>query len=275
MFPQNAETVMVPTRFVNDQGPVFLEMPTFKPQKTDGGPLPVVVFNHGSTGLGNNPEYFVYTYTDQHIVQYFTSRGWMVVFPQRRGRGASGGLYDEGFTKTRSRYSISPKRSLAGLERAMEDIDEVVASLKADPSVDSSRMVIGGVSRGGLLAVAYAGTRPDVFLGAINFVGGWIGEFKGSGLYRLFYDYMEKINTVSFVRGAGFPGPVIWLYAENDRFYSIRHSRANFDAFIEAGGKGTFHPYSLGKGIDGHRLCEFPHLWEDVMDAFLALCVHQ
>jgi hypothetical protein len=35
-------------------------------------------------------------------------------------------LYDEGFTKSRSRYSISPEKFLSGLDRALEDIDEMV-----------------------------------------------------------------------------------------------------------------------------------------------------
>ena len=54
---------------------------------------------------------------------FFNKRGWIVAFPQRRGRGKSGGLYDEGFTPDRSEYSCDPEFSLPGLERALTDMD--------------------------------------------------------------------------------------------------------------------------------------------------------
>ena len=266
---QAFEKVRVPTDFSENGNQVFLEMVVFKPFYAQDGPLPVMVFNHGSTGMGNDPGRFAHVYYDKNIARFFNSRGWVTVFPQRRGRGGSDGLYDEGFTKSHTRYSISPARSLKGLERAMDDIDQVVAYLREDPSIDDGKMLIGGVSRGGILSVAYAGSRPGVFIGTVNFVGGWIGKFPGSGFYRVFYDYMEKINTVSFRNAAGSGVPTIWLYGENDSFYSIDHSRKNFDAFIEAGGEGTFHQYFLGKGVNGHLLSMYPRFWNDDLAVFM------
>jgi len=266
---QTQFTVRVPTSFVEDNIAISLEMVVFKPINAGDGPFPTLVFNHGSTGRGDKPDSFSKTRTFRHIANYFNSRGWLVVFPQRRGRGKSDGLYNEGFTEDRSRYSISPKRSLLGLNRALEDLDEVVNYLKKNPMINSNQMLIGGVSRGGILSIVYAGTRPNIFNGAVNFVGGWIGNFSGSGIYRLFYDYLEKINTVSFIKGADFQKPTIWLYGENDSFYSLEHSKNNFDAFISAGGLGTFHSYSLGNDKNGHYLASYPHLWVHDLDVFV------
>ncbi len=42
----------------------------------------------------------------------------MVAFPQRRGRGQSDGLYDEGFKPDRSSYSCQEDLTLGGAERA-------------------------------------------------------------------------------------------------------------------------------------------------------------
>jgi predicted acyl esterase len=69
------------------------------------GPYPTLVFHQGSTGGGDDPSLFGQTYESEALAFYFAERGWLELFPQRRGRGRSGGLYDEGFTPDRSRYS--------------------------------------------------------------------------------------------------------------------------------------------------------------------------
>lgn len=122
---------------------IRLEIVVRKPEGQ--GPFPVVIFNHGSTGSGKNKRFRKYALAPVSISNYFNDRGWMVVFPQRRGRGKSDGLYDEGFEPDRT---------------------DVVAS----------RMIIAGVSRGGILAITCAGQSRTRFLGAINFSGGWLGR---------------------------------------------------------------------------------------------------
>ena len=45
-------------------------------------------------------------------------------------------------------------------------------------------------------------------------------------------------------QGWKFVGPTT-VYGENDPFYSLAHSRANFDAFQAAGGTGSFAPFMV------------------------------
>ena len=104
--------------------------------------------------------------------------------------------------------------------------------------------------------------RPDVYLGAINFVGGWPGEGCG--------DYLD-VNRTLFVRGASFPDDTLWLYANNDTFYSVEHSQANFDAFTSAGGLGDFNVYTRAPGLNGHFLTNDPQLWGADVQAYLAM----
>jgi pimeloyl-ACP methyl ester carboxylesterase len=118
------------------------------------------VFNHGSTGAGIDPSLFTSTVTSPALAKYFNDRGWMVVFPQRRGRGKSGGLYDEGFEPDRSRYSGNPQYALAGFERALAGVACVVEHLLARTDVNRENLLIGGHSRGGFLALAFAASRP-------------------------------------------------------------------------------------------------------------------
>ena len=105
----------IATPFVEAGNPVRLEVLVRKPEGP--GPFPAVVFNHGSTGRGNDPSLFTRSWSSVQAADYFVERGWMVLFPQRRGRGASEGRYDEGFTADRSAYAceFQPSRHLPHL----------------------------------------------------------------------------------------------------------------------------------------------------------------
>jgi dienelactone hydrolase len=238
---------------------VTLEVVLLKPL-TDGR-YPTVVFHHGSTGNGSDPSLFGLTFTSKSIARYFVERGWMVAFPQRRGRGTSGGLYDEGFKPDRSAYSCQQDLALGGAVHALEDLNEITNWIRNRPDVDTTRLLIGGSSRGGILSVAHTAQRPDVYLGAVNFVGGWISE--GCGDYR-------SVNRKLFLDGATFPGPSLWLYGANDSFYSLVYSRSNFDAFSAAGGLGTMVELTRSPGLNGHFVVNDLELWEPAMNDFLA-----
>ena len=248
------------TPFVENGQSLSLEVVIYRP--VEDGRYPTLVFNHGSTGNGSDPSLFVKTFTNKLIASFFVDRGWMVVFPQRRGRGASDGLYDEGFSADRSGYSCSFDRATAGADRALDDLDAVTDWLRGRADVDTTRMLIGGTSRGGIISIAFLPRRPDVYLGAINFVGGWIGE--GCGDFR-------DINRSLFVRGAVYPDTTLWIYGENDSFYSLSHSRSNFDAYSAAGGIGEFHAFTRAEGLNGHFVLNDPHLWQGAIDDYLSL----
>lgn len=249
----------VPTQMFECGEQVTLEMVTFKP--AGPGPFPTLVFNHGSTGIGNDPSLFTSTVTSPALAKYFNDRGWMVVFPQRRGRGKSGGRYDEGFEPDRSRYSDVPQYALPGVERALEDVASVVECLLARVDVDRERLLIGGHSRGGFIALALAGARPELFRGVLNFVGGWVDEQGPAS---------RTINSLIACRGAAFFGSTLWLYADHDPFYGLAHSRENFRAFEAAGGQGQFHVLDTLPGQDGHHIVPLTGRWGPVVDSFLA-----
>ncbi|MET3495663.1 alpha/beta hydrolase family protein [Variovorax boronicumulans] len=246
------------TPFTESGKPVRLEMVVHRPE--GDGPFPTLVMNHGSTGMGNRPEWFPLTWVSPEVSAFFVARGWQVVYPQRRGRGKSDGLYDEGFEADRSRYSCQASLSLPGAERALADIGVAMAAIRQRADVDAKRIVIGGVSRGGILATAYAGLHPQEVVGAINFVGGWLGALCPDAV---------KVNGELFARGAAFPGPTLWLYGEKDPYYPIAHSRGNFKAFQAAGGKGTFTVLTPPQGQDGHSTYTVQRLWGASVDTYL------
>ena len=62
-----------------------LALLVFRPE--GDGPFPTLVVNHGSTGQGIQPDLFRISWTSSEIARFFLDRGWLVLFPQRRGRG--------------------------------------------------------------------------------------------------------------------------------------------------------------------------------------------
>jgi dienelactone hydrolase len=251
-------TERIPTPFVENGRAVTLEVVTYRPLAP--GPHPLALVHHGSTGTGSDPALFAQTFTSETVARFFVDRGWMAAFPQRRGRGTSDGLYDEGFNATRTAYSCVQSVALTGVDRALADLDAVVAWARGRRDAIPSRLVNAGVSRGGVLAVTHAAERPGVFHGAVNFVGGWLGEGCSEG---------PATNRTLFTRAGRFDGETIWIYGENDSFYSMAHSRSNFDAFRAAGGRGSFHAYARAAGLNGHFITNDPQSWTPVLDAFL------
>jgi hypothetical protein len=85
----------------------------------------------------------------------------MVAFPQRRGRGKSEGLYDEGFNVDRNQgCARDPQLSLPGADRALTDIAAAVEVLLQRPDVARRAILMVGFSRDGILSIAYAGMHP-------------------------------------------------------------------------------------------------------------------
>jgi len=248
------------TDLIEDGKPVRLEAVIFRP--AGAGPFPLAVINHGSTGRGVNPNLFAYTWFAPDLADFLNDRGWIVAFPQRRGRGKSDALYDEGFAENRARgYTGDIDITLRGADRALSDIDAAIAALRRRQDVAPAPVLIGGVSRGGVLSVAYAGLHPGQVAGVINFVGGRLGEG---------YPTASTVNHQLFERGASYGRPTIWLYGQHDTFYSIAHSRDNFAAFEKAGGQGKFLEFEMPPG-QGHFVAGRPNLWSGPIDSYLRL----
>ena len=135
------DTRMVPVTVDGEH--VRLQMRIYRPASET--PATTLVFNHGSTGTGTNPEAFTRPLDYPEVARFFVARGWAVVIPSRRGRGGSEGVYDEGFWPDRSRgYACDQTLSSAGADRALRDVAAAMSAIIAMPFVDRARVVIGG-----------------------------------------------------------------------------------------------------------------------------------
>ncbi|HEY4169298.1 MAG TPA: alpha/beta fold hydrolase [Reyranella sp.] len=220
---------------------------TYKP--TGDGPFPTLIFHHGS-GSFDRP------YDPRAVAHWFVSRGWAVIAPSRRGRGGSEGVNEEG-------ASCTEAEAAEGADQALADIEAVTPVLIAQPFVDRSRIAVGGQSRGGILSVAWSGKHPEV-RAVVNFVGGW----QDTRLCR----QGLAINLDLFKRGVSWGQPSLWIYGDKDLFYPLKDTKAEFDAFLAAGGKGVWHDYEPPEAgrLNGHQINQAPQLWSADMEAYLA-----
>lgn len=255
VFPSGYVSELVQTALREDGKPVRLQFVTIKPKGP--GPFPLLIFNHGSTGRGDVPAAARAVDISHPIAQHFLENGWMVVSPQRRGRGWSEGLYDEGFLKDRSRYSGDPSVTLAGFDRAITDIHAAVSVLLSRDDVDAHQVVMGGQSRGGILSLAYAAKHPGRIRGVLNFVGGWLGTWS---------ETFSDVHQTIVADAAEALTPTLWLYGGKDRLYGINDIRPFFESFIGDGGVGEFVPFPNA----GHGLMSETTQWTEPVDRFMS-----
>ena len=226
------------------------------------GPLPTLVFNHGSTGNGQDPSLFIQPIDNPDLAHFFVERGWAVVLLARRGRTVRRDCTTRGSARSRGLgYTGEPSRAIAGADRALDDIEAAMEAILHMPFVNHERVVIGGQSRGGILSVAYAGRHPEQVTGVLNFVGGWLGH--------PYHPTAVTVNQTLFNRGSAYPGSMLWLYGHHDPFYPLAHSRENFGSFKRAGGQGTFREFVLARDESGHRLCAHPDVWGPTVAQYL------
>ena len=178
-FAAAGESSMIDSGLLENGQPIRLQVVIFKPE--GAGPFPLLVVNHGSTGKGTDSKSFKQVFVDRAFAKIFVNKGYLVAFPQRRGRGKSDGLYDEGFYADRTLgYTCEPERALAGADRALVDIEAAVAALRRRQDVKDGRVLMAGVSRGGALSIAYAGMHPhgrgrDQLRRRLDHRGVWLG----------------------------------------------------------------------------------------------------
>ena len=248
------ETISIPMTLSERRGvmhEVQLEATLYRPSAA--GSHPVIIFNHGSTGAGRVSPRATVTYAE--TARFFVEHGLAVLVPMRRGRGASGGEYLE-------RYDCDAAVLSAGVDRAVADLDAVMTFVAQQPWADTTRLVLGGMSRGGLLSIVYASSRRSGARGVINYAGGWTVERCDARL-----GFHERMLAEA---GRASTLPTLWLYAENDRNYGPGAIHAYHRAFTRAGGTADLHVFPP-IGHDGHILLpRSVPVWSSVVGQFLS-----
>ncbi len=232
---------------------------SYRPQ--GDGAFPLVILNHGSPASASEREKMGrYRVLDR--VQEFVIRGYAVVVPMRRGYGLTGGPWAENYGRC-----AAPDYYAAGEQAAM-DVMATTAFVARLPWVDPRQIVLAGQSAGGFAAMAAASRQPAGVVAVITFSGGRGGRPEShpgepcdaENLKSAISRFAQTIRV-----------PVLWHYAENDRYFSPDHVRNWFRAFEAAGAPGTLvmqPPF----GRDGHDLfssADGRPIWTTAFDVFM------
>ena len=225
------------------------------------GPVqrPLVIINHGTsddTRLSvSMPIYY-------WLSRWFVDRGYIVVLPQRRGHGSTGGKLAEAIGDC-----TDPDHYQSG-QVAADDVQSVVEFMARQPFVQPNSTIVAGISTGGWASLALASRNPANVSAIINFAGGRGGHAGGRA--------NSVCGEARLVQAAGEYGhtakiPSVWLYSENDFYFGPPLATAMASAWKSAGAPvqlSVLPPYR----DEGHDIANDQAgwtVWGPIVDRFL------
>jgi dienelactone hydrolase len=220
------------------------------------GQHPFVVLTHGSSRKPEeHAEVTPWGFLPQ--AQWFARRGFVVLVVVRRGYGRSGGEQDG---RHAGHCPATDYQSAA--EYSAQDLHVAMDYARTLPNVDPQHAIAVGVSTGGLATVALTALNPPGLLAGINFAGG-----RGS---QADHDVCNPDDLIHTYKSFGKRSrvPMLWLYAQNDKFFWPELAQKFDSAFRSPGGNDQL-VLAPPIGDDGHSLFRHPSAWSDTVDAFL------
>jgi dienelactone hydrolase len=220
------------------------------------GKHPLVVMTHGSS---RKMEEHAQVTPWQELPQavWFARRGWIALVVVRRGYGASGGEPDSrhGGQCPHTDYQEAGEYSAEDLRAAIDYARDL-------PQVDATHIVAVGISTGGFATVALSAKAPPGLVAGINFAGG-----RGS---KADHDVCNPGDLVHAYRNFGKHSrtPMLWIYAQNDKYFWPELAQSFEEAFRSQGGQDQF-VLAPPIGDDGHSLFRHVAAWSATVDDFL------
>jgi dienelactone hydrolase len=224
----------------------------------DARPHPLALLNHGAPRSGSERRKMT-PWEMLPQAREFARRGWTTVIVMRRGYGDSGGNFAEDSDacgRNQDYYG-------SGVHSA-NDLRAAIAYLSKLSEVDPTRVISVGRSAGGFATVALTANPPPGLVAAISFAGGRGSPAKDK--------VCNSADLVDAFRAFGKKSriPMLWVYAQNDHYFSPELAGEFYRAFTAAGGKAQFvsaGPFST----DGHALFSLGgiRIWPSIVDDFL------
>ena len=227
-----------------------------------GGPAPLVVINHGSPPIASNRAKRKPSSCGE-AARFFTTRGYVVAFPLRRGYGETGGKWAEAYGKCDNADYVK------GGDATADDIEAAIAHVESLAFVAKGKTIVIGQSAGGWGTLAFARRNPTGVRTYINFAGGRGAKFEEPGRYSNCSP--DALVAAAAVLAKSSP-PSLWIYTENDLLNPPALSRRLHAAYNDAGGRAEYvllPPYSN----NGHNLLfgkGGSAIWGPVVDRWLS-----
>ncbi len=227
-------------------------------------PARVVLLNHGLPPDPNARATMTPYKCESEAVQWFLTRGYLVVAGMRRGYGVTGGDWAEGHGALCSADGYAR----SGLQGA-GDVDALVNYATALPYAQKNGVVVVGQSMGGWATDAYDSLPHPKVVAMVSMAGGHGGHQRNIANANCRPDELARAAGMF---GATATTPMLWVYAANDSFFAPEIATAMLAAFTKAGGHAELFQPGPFDG-DGHRLffaTGGSAIWGPVMERYLA-----
>jgi dienelactone hydrolase len=239
-------------------GGATVELDALVMRPNDQRPHPLAVINHGAPRTADDRATMSPLGMSTQA-QAFARRGFVAVSFTRRGYGRSQGDWAETYGSC-----ADPDYARAGLAGAA-DIAAVARFMEMQPYVSEGKWISVGVSAGAFATVALSAEAPRGLVAALAFAPGR-GSTSADTVCaedRLIAAFAQYGRTSRI--------PVLWVSAQNDRFFGPRLVGELTSAFTQSGAKLSFvatPPF----GEDGHGLFSAggAAIWSPIVDRFLA-----
>jgi len=209
---------------------------------------PLVVINHGSDASTREAVGMPVFYW---LSRWFVERGYVVLVPQRRGHGATGGEFAEG------RDTCARPDHFAAGQTAADDIEAAVRFMTRQSFVDPDHVVVVGTSTGGWASLALSGREIPGLRLVVNFSGG-----RGGHAYGRPHAVCREEQLVAargrFARESRVP--TAWFYTQNDSYFGPDLAARMAAAWQAAGGQVDLKLLP-SFGADGHELIADRSSW--------------
>jgi dienelactone hydrolase len=224
---------------------------------SDPGRYPLVLLAHGSPRSGADRAAMTPLAMLPQALE-FARRGWAAAVVMRRGYGNS----DSGWAETYGSCD-NPNYIAAGTAGAA-DLKLALDFISHRQDIDPSRMIAVGVSAGGFDTVALTADPPPGLVAAISFAGGR-GSPQDDQVCR-----PDRLVEAFRTFGQRSRLPMLWVYAENDRFFGPTLAK-QFDAAFTGAGAHVDFIAAPAFGSNGHFLFSPSGIpdWTPYVDTFL------
>jgi dienelactone hydrolase len=224
------------------------------------GPFPLAVISHGSEenelrrGAYQLPQY-------RALTEWLVAHDYVVAVPQRPGHGETGGPY---FENQGGCASADFRKAGFG---AADAIAAAIEYLTRQPFVRRTGVIALGQSAGAWASLALASRNPPPLRAVVAFapgLGGRADDTPGRNCAP------DRLVAAARAFGEKARVPTLWLYAENDSYFSPALSRRLVDAYRAGGGEAEYHLLPALAG-DGHELIyarDGVPLWKPVLEQF-------
>jgi len=211
------------------------------------GSFPAVLFNHGSE---KNPERYL-----SQVAAPFLEHGYVFFAPFRRGQGLSvgQGKYIVEQLDSVSQAGGPPARFTLTMKlhetTQLQDQLSALAFLKEQSFVDQKKIVVAGISFGGIQTMLMA-AQPSGLKAALNFAGGAMMWEKSPEVAAWMQKGIANVNI-----------PVYFIQAEND--FSTKPSIVLSEEMKKLGKpcQVKIYPPRGTTAMDGHSFIIAPEIW--------------